>query len=349
MNNSTDTEDYDLASPFLFTPGSVRLVQIQPTLQCNLRCRHCYSESSPEHHEVIPLRKLQGFLLEAGQLGYNYVGVSGGEPLLWRDLESFLEFALAEGFSTSVSTNGTLLNRVRAERLRDLTGLVAVSVDGPPKDHAAIRDSPTAFPMMQAGLSVLREAGIPFTLAFTLTRYNADRLSWLYEFACTEGASGLHVHPLSGTGAAARNLLDAVPDSIEFQVAALLMALLSEQHGPGGPAVIFDVIKRDTVEHSCWPLLKNETEAIRTAAFTDLVPSLVVEPDGCIVPFTYGFPRQWSLGAIDQQPLAEAAEKWRSASSPKVTELIQITLERMEGLRAEYFDLFGELMITTQD
>lgn len=324
-------------------------MQIQPTLQCNLRCRHCYSESGPDRHEVIPLRKLQGFLLEAGQLGYNYVGVSGGEPLLWRDLESFLEFALAEGFSTSVSTNGTLLNRTRAERLRNLTGLVAVSVDGPPKDHAAIRDSPTAFPMMQAGLSVLREAGIPFTLAFTLTRYNADRLSWLYQFACTEGASGLHIHPLAGTGAAARNLLNAVPDSIEFQVAALLMSLLMEQHGPGGPVVIFDVIKRDTIEHSCWPLLKNGTETIRTAPFTELVPSLVIEPDGCIVPFTYGFPRQWSLGAIDQQPLAEAAEKWRSASSPQVAELILVTLERMEGLKAEYFDLFGELMITTLD
>lgn len=52
---SSGAEIYDFSSPFLFSPGGVRLVQIQPTLRCNLRCLHCYSESGPERHEEIPI------------------------------------------------------------------------------------------------------------------------------------------------------------------------------------------------------------------------------------------------------------------------------------------------------
>jgi organic radical activating enzyme len=286
-------------------------------------------------------------MTEARQLGYGYVGVSGGEPLLWRHLEEFLAFAKGTGFSTSISTNGTLLTRQQAARLRDLVGLVAVSVDGPPEDHAVIRDSPTAFSQMQAGLSMLRAAGIPFTLAFTLTRYNAHRLAWLYSFARQAGAQGVHIHPLSCSGAATKNLAEAVPDTLEFEIAACLMALVMAQpEAENGPAAIFDVIRRSVIEKSDWPLLLGNAGQLPVKAFADLVPALIVEPDGCIVPFTYGFPRQWSIGYLDQQPLAAAAARWLAASAGPVAGLLQGTLARLAAEDVEYLDLFGELMIS---
>ena len=81
---------YNFSAPFLLASGGTRIIQIQPTLRCNLRCAHCYTESGPDRHEEISLESLKGFLSEAGSLGYQYVGISGGEPLLWRGLEDFL-------------------------------------------------------------------------------------------------------------------------------------------------------------------------------------------------------------------------------------------------------------------
>jgi len=333
----------DGAAPFLLAPGGLRLIEVQPTRRCNLRCLHCYSESGPERSGALAIEKLEGFLQEARALGYGYVGVSGGEPLLWDDLERFLRAARSLGYSTSVVTNGTLLTPDRAAGLRGIARAVAVSVDGPPEEHAVMRGSPSAFPLMRRGLSILREAGIRFTLVFTLTRHNADRLRWLYEFADEVGAAAVEIHPLAGYGAAAANLRDAIPGSLEFQVAAWLLALLAERRSPGGPGVILDAARRAVVERSGWPLLDG---AFASARFCDLVPSLVVEPDGCVVPFIYGFPRHMSVTFVGRGPLADAVEEWRQRCGPAVVASVRSTVDRLAASGADYIDLFAEVLAT---
>ncbi|MCP4899464.1 MAG: radical SAM protein [bacterium] len=348
ISENTAHAGYDFTTPFLLDVAGTRLVEIQPTLQCNLRCAHCYSESGPSRRDELSLNPLVGFLESAADLGYSYVGVSGGEPLLWSHLEDFLDFARLAGFSTSITTNATLLTPERAMALHGRTDLVAVSVDGPPADHAAIRGSDWAFPAMQKGLAALRDEGIPFTLAFTLTRFNADRLAWLYEFAHAEGAAGINVHPLCDFGAATVNLSGATPDSREFQAASWLLALLAEEQETGTPAITLDAIRRVVIEQSRWPLLANNNSQLHQASFSDLVPSLIVEPDGCVVPFIYGFPRKWALGFLEQDPLTTAVESWRNTCVEPIAELIHSTLQRLAACKAEYIDLFGEILASAQ-
>jgi hypothetical protein len=197
---------------------------------------------------------------------------------------------------------------------------------------------------MRRGVAALRDAGISFSFAFTLTRFNADRLTWLYEFADEERALGISVHPLCDFGAASENLPDAVPDSRELQVAAWLLALLRQRRGPGGPGVTFDVMRRAVVVQSCWPVLDADEARRGEAPFAELVPALVVEPDGCVVPFIYGFPRHFAVGSIDRGSLSSDAEAWRADCSANVAELVRSTLARLEGERADYIDLFGEVL-----
>jgi Fe-coproporphyrin III synthase len=340
------TIKYNLSSPFLLYPGGIRLIEIQPSLKCNLRCKHCYSESSPDQGGALALDALTDFLSQAWGIGYSYVGVSGGEPLLWDDLYAFLDSARAIGFSTSVSTNGTLLDITKAKMLKGRARIVAVSVDGPPEEHAALRGSPSAFPRMLEGLAALRDAGVPFSLAFTLTRHNADRVSWLYSFADEQRAIGIHVHPLLEYGAADANLSGSAPDSLELKAASWLLALLLVQRGSEGPVVTLDAIQRSVVEQSSWPLLATDKMVRQNAALADLVPSLVVEPDGCIVPFIYGFPRQWSVSFIEEVSLHKALSEWRDSCSADIAELLQLTMNRLSEENEEYVDLFGGLLHT---
>ena len=343
---ATGGEEARASSPSLLATGGLRLIQVQPTLACNLRCRHCYSESGPERSGALPLAVLAPFLREARELGYGYVGVSGGEPLVWRELEPFLDEAKALGFSTAVVTNGTLLTPARARELRHRAGVIAVSVDGPPEEHAAMRGSETAFPRMKQGLAVLRDEGVPFVLVFTLSRANADRLSWVYEFADEVGASAVEVHPLCHFGAAAIHLSDVIPDSREFQVAGWLLALLSLQRGEGGPGVVMDVFRRAVVEASPWPMLAGRDRSPAVVRFCDFVPSLIVEPDGAVVPFIYGFPRRWAIGRLGERKLSEATERWRAGCLASVAEVVQATLARLGDAEEDYIDLFGQLLST---
>ncbi|BBO82272.1 hypothetical protein DSCO28_28380 [Desulfosarcina ovata subsp. sediminis] len=80
--------------------------------------------------------------------------------------------------------------------------------------------------------------------------------------------------------------------------------------------------------------------------FVDLVPSLVVEADGLIVPFIYGFPHCWSIGTIYEQGFAERACNWRKTAMPSIRTLLRTTLDRLDGKNATYIDLLGELLIT---
>lgn len=334
---------YDLSAPGLLGRQGLRMIQLQPTRRCNLSCRHCYSESGPGKGRDLPFERVGPFLSSAFDLGYSYVGVSGGEPLLWSDLEKTLSFARRLGYSTSVSTNATLLTPQKASLLKDIAGIVAVSVDGPPEEHALMRNSETAFDAMLRGLDTLRTANVPFTLSFTFTQFNADRLSWLYRFAVEEGAAGIHVHPLFSFGAASGVMDDAVPDSYEFKVASWLLALLIQDHGPGGPVVTFDVMQRERIRQSPWYSSVSGVGSPGRPRFSDLVPSLILETDGCIVPFIYGFPRKWALGFSGAGDFDQLCSRWSARHGEALRSMVKRTLEQLEASGAEYCDFFGEL------
>jgi MoaA/NifB/PqqE/SkfB family radical SAM enzyme len=335
----------DGSSPFLLSRGGLRLIQLQPLSRCNLRCRHCYSSSGPHREREISAERLEPFLTDARSLGYGYVGVSGGEPLLWGDLDRFLEFASSLGFATSVITNGTLVDTERAVRLRDRTGLVAVSVEGPPEDHDAIRGT-GSFAAMRDGLRCLRSADVRFVLVFTLTLHNADRLTWLYGFAEEVGAYGVEVHPLVSFGEASHEMANSVPDSEEFRAAGRVLALLSALAGEGGATVTLDVARIGTVRECDWAMLADDGGGVGGAPFSDLVPSLVVEPDGCVTPFIYGFPRRWALGSVGRDSLTEAAERWKVRHAAEVSRILRDTVASLERAGEEFVDLFGEALAT---
>jgi Fe-coproporphyrin III synthase len=89
--------------------GSTRVIQIHPTLRCNLFCAHCYSSSGPASHTELDREIVLGLVKDAAQLGYNVVGISGGEPLLYRPLPDVLGEARRQGLATTVTTNGMML------------------------------------------------------------------------------------------------------------------------------------------------------------------------------------------------------------------------------------------------
>ena len=287
-----------------------RIVQVHPTLTCNLRCTHCYSTSGPEQRGELDLALLKDALTDAAALGYESVAVSGGEPLAYRSLVPLLEHARSVGLRTLVTTNGTLLDDARAKRLRGLIDVLAISVDGPPEIHNQVRASARAFEQTGRGIETAAANGFRFGIIHALSRRTWEHLAWLAEFAVERGAVLLQIHPIERAGRAASGMLDDVPDDEVLARAYLIAAAIETAH----PQLVvqYDVFDRVLIEGEP-DLIYAAEEVPASGDAADMLGLLVVENDGTVVPLTYGVGRRLSVCNLHERRLADAWPEYRAS------------------------------------
>ena len=109
----------------------------------------------------MPAALLTDALTAAAAEGYTTASVSGGEPLLYRPLRQVLEGARKVGLTTTVTSNGMLLDERRLATLAGCVDLLAISLDGVPVSHDRMRGNPHAFSTMASRLEGVRRSGIP--------------------------------------------------------------------------------------------------------------------------------------------------------------------------------------------
>jgi len=101
------------------------------TTLCNLKCKQCnfWRYKSIKGLSTMEWKKILIDLKD--WLGSFYLSFTGGEPLLRKDIIELIEFASKLGLVTSLSTNGTLINKEVADKLIH-SGLnrLAISLDG---------------------------------------------------------------------------------------------------------------------------------------------------------------------------------------------------------------------------
>jgi MoaA/NifB/PqqE/SkfB family radical SAM enzyme len=331
--------------------GSSRIFQVHPLRTCNLRCLHCYSESAPARQEHLPPEIIWEAISAAAADGYDVVGFSGGEPLLYEPLGELLAATRKLGLRVSVTTNGMLLNERRVGWLRDAgTCLVAISLDGEPESHNRMRGSARAFESMQERLPLLREAGIPFGFIFTLTQFNCDELEWVAEFAQAQGAKLLQVHALEVVGRAGESLGDAAPDDHELAVAFVEATRLQAEAG-NRIVIHFDLLDRDFLAEN--PATFFATPRATDAAarpFADAISPLILEPDGTLVPLGYGFPRAFALGNVRDAPWSELIRDWRATREAGFRRICQeVWEETREQTERPFINWYSEVRCRAAD
>lgn len=293
-------------------PAASRAVlQVHPTRRCNLTCRHCYSDSGPGERAELPLPMLERLARDAAVEGYRTLSVSGGEPLMYGPLPDLLAAGKSAGMTTTVTTNGTLLEERRLRPLVGKLGLLAMSLDGVPAAHDTMRGSARAFERLSDGLSEVRAMGIPFGFVFTLTQHNVNELRWVAQFARDAGAALLQIHPLELVGRAATELSTAEPDARERGWAWIEALGLQAMHRES-LAIQLDLASADSLSadprlgFAAWP-----EGDVTTLPLAELVNPLVLEADATLVPLTYGFPRRLALGSLATDDLPALSLRWR--------------------------------------
>ena len=289
-----------------------RIIQVHPSLRCNLACAHCYSSSSPESRQALPFEVVAQTLERARELGYQICACSGGEPLLYKPLPELLRLAKSLGMQCTVVTNGMVLDEPRLAALRENATVVAISVDGPPEIHNRMRRHARAFDQMQIGAARIRDAGITFGFVHTLTRHTWGHLPWLAEFAASQGAKLLQIHALESAGRAATDLMGDGLCGMELTNAYLAAkAIQCEFHEQF--FVQLDLLHRRTamlfprIIHAGLPAAGGETLA------SDVIDTIVLDAEGWVVPVAYGFSRELALGNVLEEPLDELWGRFRES------------------------------------
>jgi MoaA/NifB/PqqE/SkfB family radical SAM enzyme len=302
------------------TGDAYRVLQVHVSRRCNLECLHCYSSSGPRFRDELTEEMLCSAVTDAAAEGYNVVGISGGEPLMYRPLRQVLLHARALGLITTVTTNGMLLDRRRIASLTGAANLLAISLDGVPASHNAMRGNPRAFEIMAKNLPALREAGIPFGFIFTLTQHNLNELVWVADFALREGAKLLQIHPLEGVGRAQDSLGDAIPDGTELSYAVLAVARIQELVGDQ-MKIQLDVAGREAIAEDPDRVFAGQSGYQPAATLAEILSPLIIETNGDVVPVEYAFGGNLALGNLRDASLRELAGRWKVEKLPLFLQL----------------------------
>ena len=178
--------------------------------RCNLSCKHCYSISGDvDFPGELTTADVLHVMDDLKAFGVPVLILSGGEPLMRRDIFAISARAKELGFYVGLSTNGTLIDDAFADRIRDAGyDYVGVSLDGIGATHDRFRGKPGAFEAALAGLRRLRDRDVKVGVRFTMTEDNAGELPALLDLVEREGFPKFYLSHLVYAGRGNKNRQD---------------------------------------------------------------------------------------------------------------------------------------------
>ncbi|MEV8366450.1 pyrroloquinoline quinone biosynthesis protein PqqE [Streptomyces niveus] len=174
---------------------------------CPLRCSYCSNpvELTGRDSELTT-DQWAGVFRQAADLGVVQTHLSGGEPLLRRDLTEIVAAADGAGIHTQLVTSGVGLHEKRLAALT-AAGLRSVQLSVQHADPAASEHIAGArsFAAKERAAALVRAADLPLGLNVVLHRANLDALDDLVELALAWGAERLELANTQFYGWALRN------------------------------------------------------------------------------------------------------------------------------------------------
>ncbi len=109
-------------------------LRISVTDRCNLRCLYCMGDEGIEqlsHSDILSYEEILKVVTAGAELGISKIRITGGEPLIRKDLVSLIErIAAVPGIADlAMTTNGVLLPHYAAELKKAGLNRVNISLD----------------------------------------------------------------------------------------------------------------------------------------------------------------------------------------------------------------------------
>lgn len=177
------------------------------TKKCNLRCEHCYISagriSKAEARDELSTEECFRVIDQICEVNAEALLIlTGGEPLLRKDVFEIASYADSQGLWVVVGTNGVFITEELCRRMigAGIRG-VSLSLDSlDPATHDLFRGVQGAWDNTVSGSKVLREAELPFIIQTTIGAHNVDEILGIARLADKLGARVFNLYFLVPTG-----------------------------------------------------------------------------------------------------------------------------------------------------
>ena len=153
--------------------GPLFIVPWRCTQACTSSCLHCGFASKPFASNALGTKETEEIAEKIYDFGATYFGISGGEPLLRRDLPEVIGYARDIGLNVSLITRGYPLDKIFDNLVRNEVR-VSISVEGPEKINDFIRGK-GAYKKAVSAIQRTSKAGLLDCLVATLTNVDATQ------------------------------------------------------------------------------------------------------------------------------------------------------------------------------
>jgi radical SAM protein with 4Fe4S-binding SPASM domain len=180
--------------PFDFSYTRLPILgEIAVTYRCNNRCLFCYAHcdnrqrtgDKKRNGEELPTRRLKRIIrIFKEKAKIPFFSFTGGEPLLRKDLEKLILYAVRLKLKVNLISNGILATPSRSESLyRSGLKTAQISVEGSnAKTHDGLTGVPGSFDKTLSGIRNLQKAGISVQTNTTLSGMNVESAGEMPEF-----------------------------------------------------------------------------------------------------------------------------------------------------------------------
>jgi len=179
------------------------------TQHCNFKCKHCYSSAiDTSVTNEMALEDMKTIVDALKSINVPVILLSGGEPLMHPDIFDLIAYIRALKIRVSLSTNGSLITKEVAQRLKTLgISYVGISLDGLKPLNDAFRGIDGAYEMALEGIRNCHQVGQKVGLRMTIHQDNVMEVPDILKIMEAENVNRIcfyHLVP-SGRGTSIQN------------------------------------------------------------------------------------------------------------------------------------------------
>lgn len=168
---------------------TIDYIRVSVTKQCNFRCQYCMPNTPMdffENENYVPLDKILSFLKIAIDEGIKKIRITGGEPLLRKNLTEFIAAInnYAPKINLALTTNAFLLSKYAYALKNAGLSRVNISLDSLKAHRVAKISKKDALPQILEGIEIAQKAGLKIKLNMVpLKGINDDEILDILEYA----------------------------------------------------------------------------------------------------------------------------------------------------------------------
>ncbi len=184
MKILTESKEKFISNIKLLDKMNSARIFMEITDKCNLNCKHCYGGFANKNNNFIDVETIDTIINEATKLGVYEFDITGGEPLLYSNLEKVLSKLYDAGMLVSIFTNLTVFNDTHFEIFNKYcVKKIITSIDSCYKNiHDDFRGCNGCFDKTMKNIKKLKKSKIELSINTMIGNHNIDYIDEMVTF-----------------------------------------------------------------------------------------------------------------------------------------------------------------------